>query len=56
MSMNRRDLLKLAGAAAAPAVGRRSTPNILFINADQLNAGALSGHGCGTWPRPISTG
>ena len=22
------------------------TPNILFINADQLNAGALSGHGC----------
>ncbi len=46
MNMNRRDLLKLAGAAAAPAVGRRSTPNILFINADQLNAGALSGHGC----------
>lgn len=55
-SIKRRDLLKVAGAglltagqspgAAAPAVAGRGKPNILFINVDQLNATAISGHGC----------
>ncbi len=48
--IDRRGFLKTAGGAAilAPHISRAAArwPNILFINADQLNARALSGHGC----------
>jgi arylsulfatase A-like enzyme len=55
--LNRRDWLKTAGlgagavlsgaaASAAPAISRNRRPNILFINVDQLNATAISAHGC----------
>ncbi|MCL5746229.1 MAG: sulfatase-like hydrolase/transferase [Acidobacteria bacterium] len=48
--MNRRNFLRVAGAGAVgagmPAIAKPDHPNILFINADQLNITALSGHGC----------
>lgn len=59
-TINRRRFLQAVGAgaaslalldsspapSAAPAAPRRCPPNIIFINADQLNFNALAGHGC----------
>lgn len=59
-TINRRRFLQVVGAGAAslampkaatasataPAAPRRRPPNIIFINADQMNINALSGHGC----------
>lgn len=46
--LNRREFLAVgAGTVGAPLVAApRPKPNILFINVDQLNITALSGHGC----------
>src|SRR5262245_56115691 len=44
-NMNRRQFLM--AAAGAPAVVKGRTPNILFINVDQLNSTAISANGCG---------
>lgn len=59
-TIDRRQFLQIAGAgaaslaltqalpsrAAAPAAPRHRPPNMIFINADQMNFNALSGHGC----------
>ncbi|MBM3334490.1 sulfatase-like hydrolase/transferase [Candidatus Sumerlaeota bacterium] len=39
-------LLGRSALSGAPAVAKRRPPNLLFINVDQLNIGAIGAHGC----------